>query len=142
MSVESETQLEAFIAANIGGGKLKKITLTELTFNDFGNYLSVYHKAFKNRTAFIDNVFVALTDDAGGSYHVLSLYDDDREAFRFEYSSMASGNTDNLLYVAADTSKDTPNYLVVYSQGAFLDAEARALLRVGSKISCDIYVLE
>ena len=138
MAVETETQLEAFIAAN-SGGTLKKIELSDLTFNELTNYFNVYGEKFKSRTAFIDNVFVTFNNI---TMQVLFMYDDEHDEFEFEYSSMDRGTLDNLVYINATGSGNSMSYSVAYMNGAFLDAETRALMNLGSRISCDIYVLE
>jgi len=139
MSVETETQLEAFIAANSAGGELKKIEVSELTFSQFKNYLTLYGEQLKARTAFLDNIFVTLNNT---TMKVFSKYNDDHDRIDLEYSSMMNGTMDNLTYVLAYGDGIGFGYAVVYNNGAFLNSEALAMLNAGSKISCDIYVLE
>lgn len=142
MAVETETQLEAFIAAN-SGGTLKKIELSELSFSQFENYFSVYSDKFKDRTAFIDNVFVKLNDV---TMQVFTQYNDTYDRLEFEYSSMRRGTVENLTYALAYAQKSgisfSMGYTEVYTSGAFADASTRALMNAASTISCDIYVLE
>lgn len=139
MSIETETQLEAFIAANFSGGNLKKIELSELTFSEFENYLSVYGDKLKARTAFIDNVFLTFNNT---TMKVFSRYNDEYDRIEIEYSSMGRGTIDNLIYVLAYGDGIGFSYAAAYTNDAFLDSESLALLKVGSKISCDIYTIE
>lgn len=142
MAVETETQLEAFIAAN-SGGTLKKIELSELTFSEFENYFAVYADKFKERTAFIDNVLVTLNNI---TMQVFTKYNDEYDRLEFEYSSMIGGTVDSLTYAYARAQKTGPSFTMAYSQvytgGAFADANTRALMNAGSTISCDIYTIE
>lgn len=142
MAVETETQLEAFIASSTGAS-LKKIEVREASFKQFENYFAVYANKFKERTAFIDNVLVT---HGNTTMQVLTKYDNERDSIEFEYSSMALGTLDNLSYAYALVRKTgvafRMSYVSVYMNGAFADTETITLLNSEATISCDIYTIE